>query len=86
MTTNYLRFLCNKFARQNGRGKATKITIQPVEGGMQIGEIVKFGYRKYTTGEYVPKNYLRNFGWKNTYYQSAVTEVIISPDLIFNNK
>lgn len=29
------------------------------------------GYRKYTTGEYVPNSYRDKFGWKNTYYQSA---------------
>ena len=39
------------------------------------------GYRKYTTGEYVPKKYLSHFGWKNTYYQKAECTVSIPSDI-----
>lgn len=38
-------------------------------------KIVPFGYRKHTTGEYVPKSYLCHFGWKNTYYQPAENNI-----------
>jgi len=62
------------FARENGRNKATKII--PIPGEFpEILKSVDFGYRKCTTGEYVPNKYLNNFGWKNTYYQWAVCEV-----------
>ena len=64
----------NAIARKAGYGKATEITYnldipEGVTGGCTCG------YRKRTTGQYVPKAYLRNFGWKNTYYQPAVTVV-----------
>jgi hypothetical protein len=64
----------NRIARQNGFGKATA-----VEFGIEDKVISHtcYGYRKYTTGEYVPNKYLANFGWKNTYYQHAETIVQI---------
>lgn len=34
-------------------------------------KVMRFGYRKYTTGEYVSNKYRAHFGWKNTYYQPA---------------
>jgi hypothetical protein len=62
----------NAIARKHGHKKATKIvwTAEPT-----IVESVDFGYRKKTTGEYVPNAYRANFGWKNTYYQKAVCVV-----------
>lgn len=40
-------------------------------------EYTHHGYRKYTTDEYVPNAYRRNFGWKNTYYQPAKLVITI---------
>ena len=37
-----------------------------------------YGYRKLTTGEYVPNAYRDHFGWKNTYYQPAMLEITIA--------
>lgn len=54
----------------------TKISVT-TKPEPEIGEIVQYGYRKKTTDQYVPNAYLRNFGWKNTYYQRAVNEVIV---------
>ena len=64
--------IANRVARAAGFGKATKIVF-----GTETRVIshTRRGYRKYTTGEYVPKAYLANFGWKNTYYQCAETVV-----------
>jgi hypothetical protein len=64
----------NSIARKNGFGKATA-----VEFGLE-NKVVShtcYGYRKYTTGEYVPNKYRANFGWKNTYYQCAETVIQI---------
>lgn len=36
------------------------------------------GYRKNTTGEYVSHAYRRNFGWKNTFYQSSDLRITLS--------
>ena len=62
----------NSIARKHGFGTATDIVFGDED---KIVEHIHFGYRKYTTGEYVSKAYRRNFGWKNTYYQSAKTVV-----------
>jgi hypothetical protein len=73
----------NIIARKNGYGKATEVVITdkiPVGMGKVITRIEP-GYRKKTTGEYVPNAYRNNFGWKNTYYQFAITVVAINPDL-----
>ncbi len=58
----------NSIAREHGHGIATEIKIGRQD---RIIDYTIYGYRKKTTGEYVPKAYLRNFGWKNTYYQHA---------------
>jgi hypothetical protein len=47
---------------------------------INIEKLVSYGYRKYSTGQYVPKKYLSHFGWKNTYYQKAITEISINPN------
>jgi len=66
--------LANCIARSHGYGKATEIIIGSKN---RIVSRTPYGYRKYTTGEYVPNKYRSNFGWKNTYYQRAETVVEI---------
>ena len=68
-----LSTVANSIARKAGHGRATEIVAL---GFVGVVSHVRFGYRKHTTGEYVPKSYLRNFGWKNTYYQAA--ECVVS--------
>ena len=70
-----LKTFCNSFAKSKGTNKATEIFIAEKE---EIDFLyVSPGYRKKYTGEYVPKAYIRNFGWKNTYYQHAIFEVYV---------
>ena len=66
--------VANKIARSAGFKKATKIEYT---GQNKMTECYSFGYRKYTTGEYVCNAYRAKFGWKNTYYQHAVCIVSI---------
>jgi hypothetical protein len=66
--------LANIIARRAGYSRATKIVIGDDN---KVVRHVPFGYRKFTTNEYVPNSYRNNFGWKNTYYQSAITEVMV---------
>lgn len=73
----------NVIARRAGFGRATRVLLVP---GLAAGRVVlhvPYGYRKYTTGEYVPNNYRSNFGWKNTYYQRAETHVELPRDGVF---
>ena len=72
----------NSVARKNGYGKATVIIIGNED---KVVDRVDYGYRKYTTGEYVPNAYRAKFGWKNTYYQSAETTVMIDVSSISYN-
>lgn len=65
----------NKIARQNGYGKATEVIFGNKD---RIVSHTKYGYRKYSTGQYVPNAYLAKFGWKNTYYQNAETVVEVN--------
>jgi len=60
--------LANIIARNAGWNRATEIKSGL---GTKILDTVAHGYRKFTTGEYVPSSYRSNFGWKNTYYQAA---------------
>lgn len=69
----------NAIARAAGYGKATEIIEGPED---KIVSGTSCGYRKYTTGQYVPQAYLKNFGWKNTYYQSAETVVSIRGEVM----
>lgn len=62
----------NKIAREGGAWKATRIVFGDVE---KVVSHVRPGYRKKTTGEYVPNAYGNKFGWHNTYYQQAETVV-----------
>lgn len=73
-----LQKIANSFARKNGHGKATKIVFG---SELRIVSHTPYGYRKRTTGQYVPNKYLSNFGWKNTYYQRAETVVMVPAKL-----
>jgi hypothetical protein len=64
----------NAIARRAGHGRATSLIFGDQD---RVIDHTAFGYRKKTTGEYVPNKYLANFGWKNTYYQCARTTVMV---------
>lgn len=64
----------NAVARKNGYGIATEIIIGDED---RVISHISYGYRKITTGEYVPNAYRRKFGWKNTFYQQAKTVVML---------
>lgn len=64
----------NAIARKNGYGTATQVIVGDCD---KVISHVSYGYRKWSTGEYVPNSYRNNFGWKNTYYQHAETVVMI---------
>lgn len=68
-----LQLIANKIARKYGTNAATQIIINRSfkSGDGKVKEYTRYGWRKYTTGEYVPNAYRNNFGWKNTYYQCA---------------
>jgi hypothetical protein len=66
----------NYLAKKAGFNRATKI-LQDAGQPVGVVESQSYGYRKWTTGEYVPNKYRANFGWKNTYYQHAVCIVNI---------
>jgi hypothetical protein len=72
--------LANSCARRSGYQKATDIVFRDVPE-FEVVRRAEPGYRKKTTGERVPRAYLRKFGWKNTYYQSAVT--VVAAPLIY---
>ncbi|MHB8387502.1 MAG: hypothetical protein ACYDAO_09315 [Thermoplasmataceae archaeon] len=65
----------NQIARTVHMLRATEIIIGD---DTKVLRTQRFGYRKNTTGEYVPKKYLSNFGWKNTYYQPAECVVMLN--------
>ncbi len=71
----------NSIARQSGFGKATAIVIAKRfgPGRGKVIDYTPYGYRKKSNDEYVPRAYLRNFGWKNTYYQCAECVVALNP-------
>jgi hypothetical protein len=78
--SHQIKKLALTFARKKGYNSVTSIVISTDN---KILEHTKFGYRKYTTGEYVSNAYRDKFGWKNTYYQPAVTHLMIDyKDLI----
>jgi len=64
----------NVIARTAGYGTATEIVFGDED---KVVSHTSYGYRKNTTGEYVPNSYRSNFGWKNTYYQHAATVVML---------
>ena len=65
----------NAIARAFGAGRATEIRLGERD---RVLAHTRRGYRKSSTGEYVAKAYLSNFGWKNTYYQHAKTIVEVA--------
>lgn len=71
-----IKRLANTIARSKGYGAATKIIFG---GENKVVSHTPYGYRKYTTGEYVSNAYRNKFGWKNTYYQHAITEIMVKP-------
>ena len=64
----------NSIARKSGYGRATEIILGDED---KVVSHTRYGYRKYTTGEYVCNKYRSNFGWKNTFYQHAETVVTV---------
>lgn len=73
--TKEIQKKANSIARKAGYGSATEIVFGEED---KVISHTSFGYRKYTTGEYVSNKYRSNFGWKNTYYQPAKTVVMIN--------
>ena len=73
--TRELQKEANRVARQHGRGTATSIVFG---SETKVLSHIHYGYRKYTTGEYVSNAYRNNYGWKNTYYQHAETVVMLA--------
>jgi hypothetical protein len=71
----------NRIKYEVKRSRMSWQSINLKTGDEEKIDITSFGYRKKTTGEYVPKAYLSHFGWKNTYYESA--QLIIT---FVNNK
>jgi hypothetical protein len=69
----------NSIARKAGYHSATEIILGD---GDRVADHTRYGYRKNTTGEYVANAYRNNFGWKNTYYQRAITVVMVRSALI----
>ena len=67
----------NAYVRENGGSTFTGFVIGET---LAVRHHQRSGYRKHTTGQYVPNAYRANFGWKNTYYQNAewVVEVPIT--------
>jgi diaminopimelate decarboxylase len=65
----------NSIARKNGYAKATQVVAGDNDCVLYR---IDPGYRKKTTHEYVPNAYRNKFGWKNTYYQSAETIVMVN--------
>ena len=64
-------------SKPHGAGRATEIRLGEHD---RVLAHTRRGYRKSSTGEYVAKAYLANFGWKNTYYQHAKTVVEVATD------
>ena len=78
----HVRKIANIVARHAGHGSATEIICATT--GPDAPRVLlhtPYGYRKTTTGEYVPNKYRANFGWKNTYYQSAETVVAVPVEM-----
>lgn len=76
----YIQKLANIIARQSGYHSATSIKIDRrlKKGTGKITKRIDYGYRKFSDDSYVSNAYRNNFGWKNTYYQCAVTEVTLN--------
>lgn len=68
--------IANAYARKFGHGKATEIMLGE---RTEIIESIRTGYRKRTTGAYVPQAYVRK-AWKSCYYQHLVCKVALSKE------
>ena len=81
MDKKAIQTLGNSIARRAGYGTATEIYIDRrlKPGTGKVISHTAYGYRKNTTGEYVPHAYRSRFGWKNTHYQHAETIVVLNP-------
>ena len=73
-----IKTTANIMAMTENMARATKIVKGEI---LEVTDYTQFGYRKNTTDEYVPNSYRSNFGWKNTYYQSAECVVSIPEKL-----
>lgn len=80
MITPKTQSWANAIARKFGYGVATEVVVDPTLTTPCVLKRVSYGYRKVTTGEYVPNAYRQNFGWKNTYYQPAITVIGLPHD------
>jgi len=76
-----IQIIANVVARNEGCGSATEIRFAKTDVAY-VADHTRYGYRKITTGQYVPNKYVRNFGWKNTYYQNAETVVVLPISLV----
>lgn len=74
MKTMDVKRIANTIARRAGYGLGDIIVVGDKNC---VVSHVRYGYRKYTTGEYVSNKYRANFGWKNTFYQPAITTVML---------
>lgn len=73
-----IQLRANRIARKAGYMRADIIMLEDMwDGDDYVADHIRYGYRKYTTGEYVPLAYRSKFGWKNTYYQPACTTVVL---------
>jgi hypothetical protein len=72
----YVQYLANITAQKVNMNCATKILFKNCKKPY-VKDYTQFGYRKFTTDEYVPNSYMRKFGWKNCYYQSAECIVVL---------
>jgi len=73
--------MANSIARKWGKGKATTILFGNIKEAKVI-DTTASGYRKCSDHQYVPKAYLRNFGWKNTYYQHSLATIVLPYSII----
>ena len=74
----------NAAARHFGYHRADHIVVCEMENPASRSKMIdhtSYGFRKFTTDEYVPNSYRNNFGWKNTYYQNAITTIGISKEV-----
>lgn len=75
-----LQQFANAIARYNGAGKSDAIIVTGL-GRNTLYSHTRYGWRKNTTGQYVPNSYRSNFGWKNTFYQHAFTVVQVTKEV-----
>lgn len=74
-----IRFVWERIRAAGTNWAATNVKITSDETANNEDFYIPCGYRKNTTGQYVPNSYRSKFGWKNTYYQSASLELTLNP-------